>query len=452
MEAVSSAEPPTERSGHPAPSRGEARPVRKGDLWEPVFSRENLERALQRVERNQGAPGVDGRTTAQLRAWLHEHWSEVRGALDEGSYRPAPVRRVMIPKPDGGERELGVPTVLDRLIQQAIAQKLTPIFDPGFSEQSFGFRPGRSAQQAVRAAREYVAEGHEWVVDVDLERFFDRVQHDVLMAKVARKIGDRRLLRLIRRYLEAGIMVAGVKQASAEGTPQGSPLSPLLANVMLDDLDRELERRGHRFIRYADDLRVHVKSERAGERVLAGVTDFVERRLKLRVNRKKSSVRQAAQAKMLGFGFWYRRDGRVGIQIDPQALERMRWRVRRLTRRSWRIAMEERIGLLNRYTVGWVGYFALSELPSDFGKTDKWLRRRLRQIRWKEWKRPRSRVRRLLELGVPAADAYRWGYSGKGCWRMAGAIPLDIALPNRYWEELGLSGFETRWRRLRRAW
>lgn len=449
---MSPAEPPAERSRHPAPGRGEARPVRVEGLWEQVFSRENLARALQRVERNQGAPGVDGRTTAQLRGWLHEHWPEVRGALEGGNYRPAPVRRVTIPKPDGGERELGVPTVLDRLIQQAIAQVLTPIFDPDFSEQSFGFRPGRSAQQAVRAAREHVAKGYEWVVDVDLDRFFDRVQHDVLMAKVARKIGDRRLLRLIRRYLEAGIMVEGVKQASAEGTPQGSPLSPLLANIMLDDLDRELERRGHRFVRYADDLRVHVKSERAGERVLAGVTEFVERRLKLRVNRKKSSVRHAARARVLGFGFWYRRDGRVGLQVDPKALERMRWRVRRLTGRHWRIAMEERIRLLNRYIAGWVGYFALSELPSDFEKTDGWLRRRLRQARWKEWKRPRTRARRLLELGVPADDAYRWGFSGKGCWRLAGSLPLQIALPNQYWADLGLIGFQTRWRRLRHAW
>jgi RNA-directed DNA polymerase len=449
---VSPAEPPAERSGHPAPPGGGAQPVREGVLWEQAFQRENLERALQRVERNKGAPGVDGRTTTQLRAWLHEHWPEVRRALDEGSYRPSPVRRVTIPKPDGGERLLGVPTVLDRLIQQAIAQVLTPIFDPGFSERSYGFRPGRSAHRAVQAAREYVAEGYEWVVDCDLDRFFDRVQHDVLMARVARKIEDRRMLRLIRRYLEAGIMVEGVKQASEEGTPQGSPLSPLLANIMLDDLDRELEHRGHRFIRYADDLRVHVKSERAGERVLAGITDFVERRLKLRVNRKKSSVRHAAQARTLGFGFWYRRNGGVGIHVHPKALERMRQRVRRLTRRSWRIAMGERIGMLNRYIAGWVAYFALSEMPSDFEKTDGWLRRRLRQIRWKEWKRPWTRAQRLLELGVPAADAYPWGFSEAGAWRMAGSKPLHIALPNRYWVAQGLIGFHARWSRLRHAW
>src|SRR5437879_2846176 len=252
-EAVNPAEPPAERSGHPAPTRGEAQPARVDGLWEEVFSRENLMRALKRVEQNKGAPGVDGMTTVELRPWRQRSWPAIRVTLDEGTYRPRPVRRVKNTKPDGGQRELGVPTVLDRLIQQAIAQKLVPIFDPHFSEHSYGYRPGRSAQQAVKAARDYIAEGNEWVVDVDLERFFDRVQHDALMARVARKVADRRLLRLVRRFLEAGVMVEGVKQASQEGTPKGSPLSPLLSNIMLDDLDRELERRGHRFVRYADD-------------------------------------------------------------------------------------------------------------------------------------------------------------------------------------------------------
>ncbi|MDB5068104.1 MAG: trt, partial [Chloroflexi bacterium] len=264
-EAVNPAGAPAEQRDLSAPEGGNAQPARE-ELWEIVFSRENLLRALKRVERNRGAAGVDGMTVAELRPWLRENWVAIRKQLDEGTYRPAPVRRVTIPKPDGGERMLGVPTVVDRLIQQAIAQALTPIFDPGFSEHSYGFRPGRSAHQAVRAAKGYVVEGYQWVVDLDLDRFFDRVQHDVLMARVARKVGDRRLLRLIRRYLTAGIMVDGVKQASAEGTPQGSPLSPLLANIMLDDLDRELEGRGHRFVRYADDLRVYVRSERAAQR------------------------------------------------------------------------------------------------------------------------------------------------------------------------------------------
>ena len=277
-EAVNPVEPPAERSGRPASPRGEAQPDREQGLWEQVFCRENLTRALQRVERNKGAPGVDGMTTAELRPWLHGHWPGVRRVLDEGTYQPSPVRRVVIPKPDGGERNLGVPTALDRLIQQAIAQVLTPIFDPTFSEYSYGFRPTRSAHQAVRQARGYVAEGYEWAVAVDLDKFFDRVNHDKLMARVARRVHDRRLLRLIRRYLEAGIMVDGVKQGVEEGTPQGSPLSPLLANIMLDDLDRELERRGHRFVRYADDLRIHVRSERAGERALVGIARFIERR------------------------------------------------------------------------------------------------------------------------------------------------------------------------------
>lgn len=449
--AVNSADPSTERSQRPAsPTRG-AQPARSENLWETVFSRDNVLRALQRVESNRGAPGVDGMTVSELRPWLRLHWKEIRQALDAGTYRPSPVRRVTIPKPDGGERELGVPTALDRLIQQAIAQALTPIFDPEFSPHSYGFRPGRSAHQAVRAARAFVVEGYTWVVDVDLERFFDRVQHDVLMARVAHKVDDPRLLRLIRRYLDAGVMVEGIRQASEEGTPQGSPLSPLLANIMLDDLDRELERRGHRFVRYADDVRVHVKTERAGQRVLAGVTEFLQRRLKLQVNKVKSSVRHAAQAVVLGFGFYFRRTGEIAIRVAPKALRRMRKRVRMLTGRSWRIAMPDRVALLNRFVAGWCAYFALAETPSTFESADEWLRRRLRQVRWKEWKRPRARIRNLLALGIPRQKAYEWGNSSIGYWRMAGSPPLTRALPNAHWAQLGLQSFSSRWRRLRSA-
>jgi len=443
---VSSGANPTERSGRPAQTDREAQPARVEGLWEIAFSQDNLDRALQRVESNRGAAGIDGMPASELGGWLRANWPAVQQALYAGTYRPAPVRRVTIPKPDGGERELGVPTALDRYIQQAIAQVLTPVFDPHFSERSYGFRPGRSAHQAVQMARGYVAEGLEWVVDVDLERFFDRVQHDALLARVARKVADKRLLRLIRRYVEAGVMVDGVKQASAEGTPQGSPLSPLLANIMLDDLDRELERRGHRFVRYADDVRIHVKSERAGQRVLAGVTEFIGKRLKLKVNKDKSSVNPAAKATVLGFGFLHRKGGSIGIRVAPKAQERMRERIRRLTGRSWRISMPERIERLNRFIRGWCAYFTLAETPSVFEEWDKWLRRRLRQVRWKEWKRAKTRRHNLLALGITPEQAPRVG-SSKSSWASSNRPALTRALPNAYWQQLGLLGFGHCWRR-----
>lgn len=446
MESVNPEEAPAERSGRPAQTVREAQPARVGELWEEVFSRENLNRALQRVESNKGAPGVDGMTVAELRPWLKDHWPEIRARLDAGTYRPAPVRRVSIPKPEGGERELGVPTVLDRLIQQAIAQALTPVFDPQFSDGSYGYRPGRSAQQAMQQARQHVAGGLEWVVEVDLERFFDRVQHDKLLAMVARRVADKRLLRLIRRYVEAGVMVNGVKQPSPEGTPQGSPLSPLLANIMLDDLDRELERRGHHFVRYADDIRIYVKSERAAQRVLAGITEFIEKRLKLKVSKEKSSVKPASMAVALGFGFYDRPGGEIGIRVAPKALKRVRKRLVRLTGRSWRIAMPERIQLINRYIAGWCAYFGMAETAPLFADLDKWLRRRLRQVRWVEWKGAAARRRNLIALGITPQEARALAGSSRGSWVLSHTPPLDRALPNRYWQELGLLGFGHRWR------
>lgn len=441
VEPVSPGDAAVGRSDGPVLSGVESRRVRVDGLWDEVFSVRNLERALQRVVSNRGAPGADGMTVDQLVGWFSEHSGELLVRLDAGTYRPFPVRRVVVPKPGGGKRMLGVPTVVDRLVQQAIAQVLTPIFDPGFSESSYGFRPGRGAHQAVEAARGFVTEGYRWVVDVDLDSFFDRVNHDKLMHRVGRRVADKKLLALIRRFLASGVMVDGVRQVTEEGTPQGSPLSPLLSNVMLDDLDKELERRGHRFVRYADDVRVFVGSERAAKRVLEGVVSFVESRLKLKVNHSKSNVAPLGAALLLGFGFYLTKTGRIGIRVAPGARRRVKQRVRELTRRQGGQAMSAVIGRLNRFIAGWTAYFGIADADSLFEGLDGWLRRRLRAIQWTLWKTPQRRVKALIAAGAPEWDAYPTGHSRRGTWKVAAFGDVQKALPNRYWTQQGLVGF-----------
>lgn len=440
--------PQVERSMAMAPTE---EPVHGGqvmDLLEQALGRGNMLAALGRVEGNRGAAGVDGMSVAELRPYLREHWLELREQLRAGTYRPRPVRRVEIPKPDGGVRCLGIPTVVDRLIQQALLQVLTPIFDPSFSEASFGFRPGRSAQEAVKRAQSHVAAGCGWVVDLDIEKFFDRVNHDILMARVARKVTDKRVLKLIRAYLNAGVLLNGVVVASEEGTPQGGPLSPLLANVLLDALDKELEKRGHRFVRYADDCNIYVKSERAGQRVMESVVGFLEQRLKLKVNRAKSGVARPKLRKFLGFRLFRDKAG-VRIGLAPKTVTRVKATIRELTRASrggW--TMAERLRLLRERLQGWVGYFALADTGSVFDALDAWLRRRLRMVYWRQWKCGRTRRHRLRALGMPAWMSRSVG-SGKGPWRNAGSPPMQAVLSNAYWARLGLLNLAAQRRALR---
>jgi RNA-directed DNA polymerase len=419
-------------------------------LWEHVFSRANLSKALKRVEQNAGAPGVDDMTTEQLRPWLYEHWQEVKAELDAGTYKPKAVCQVMIPKSGGGQRKLGVPTVLDRLIQQAMSQMLTPIFDPTFSESSFGFRPKRSAQQAAFAAKSHIETGGWWVIDVDLDNFFDRVNHDILMARVSAKVNDKRVLRLIGKYLRAGVMSNGIIQPKELGTPQGSPLSPLLSNVLLDDLDKELENRGHKFVRYADDVRVFVKSKRAAQRVLDGMTSFIETKLKLKVNKQKSKVSPLSKATLLGFRF-YRRKGQLHIGVAKSAWTEFRHRIRRITSRRWGISMELRIGVLNKFIRGWMAYFNIAFIPTTFKDEDQWIRRRLRNVQWKQWKKWSARRKGLRALGASDENARAWASSDIGYWRVSGSRLVTSALSNKHWKKAGLVGLHDNWSQLNRA-
>jgi RNA-directed DNA polymerase len=433
------------QSAEPFPVRDNGKSDER--VWEAVFSSENMQTALKRVESNKGAAGTDGMKVTDLRGYLKAHWLEMRAVLESGKYQPNPVRRVEIPKPDGGVRQLGIPTVLDRLIQQAIAQVLTPMFEEVFSAHSYGFRPGRSAHQAVEQSQEYIREGYDWVVDIDLEKFFDRVNHDMLMARVARVVKDKRVLKLIRAYLESGVMVNGVVMETEEGTPQGGPLSPLLSNIMLNDLDRELEERGHKFVRYADDCNIYVKTERAGERVLKSVKQYLEKKLKLKVNPKKSKVERATRAKFLGFSFW-KRKGEVFIRLANRTKERFAEKIRRLTKRTRSGKMEDIVSEVNRYTRGWIGYFRLATTPSVYQGLDEWIRRRLRQMQWKRWKRGTTRYRELVRLGVPRERA-ALGAVGTSPWRMSHSPIIHEALNNAYWRSTGLESITERYNQLR---
>jgi group II intron reverse transcriptase/maturase len=403
---------------------------------EEVVERANARQAVKRVRQNQGSPGSDGMTVEELPAYLAQHWAELRAQLLAGTYQPAPVRRQAIPKADGGVRELGIPTALDRFVQQAILQVLQPRFDPTFSQHSHGFRPGRRAHDAVRAAQQYIQDGRRWVVDVDLEKFFDRVNHDVLMARLAKRVEDQRLLGLIRRYLEAGVMVHGVVVERHEGTPQGGPLSPILANVLLDDIDRELEKRGHAFARYADDCNVYVRSRRAGERVMAALRRLYAR-LRLRVNEAKSAVARPWDRKFLGYSFWVAPGRVVKRRVAAKALAAMKVRVRDLTSRSRGRSIRQAVAELRRYLTGWREYFQLAETARVMRDLDEWIRHRLRALHLKHWKRGRTVFRELRARGLSVHSAATVAANTRRWWKNSG-MTIHVALPNTYFDALGV--------------
>lgn len=410
--------------------------VRVGPSMDRVVERDNLRKALAQVRRNKGAPGLDGMSVEDLAAHLKDHWPEIRDQLLQGTYKPQPVRRIEIPKASGGTRPLGIPTVLDRFIQQAVMQVLQAEWDPTFSASSYGFRPGRSAHRAVQRAQEYLAAGDRLVVDLDLEKFFDRVNHDILMGLVAQRISDKRLLKLTRGYLTAGVLEGGLVGPTDEGVPQGGPLSPLLSNLMLDVLDRELTRRGHRFVRYADDCNIYVRSRRAGERVMAGVTRFLEGRLKLKVNREKSAVARPVERKFLGFSFTAGRQPKR--RIAPSALARFKSRTQELTRRTGGKSLAQSVQELSRYLIGWRGYFGFCETPSVLRSLDEWVRRRLRAIVWKQWRCGRTRFAELRRRGVGQDLAAQTAGAPHGPWRLSNSPALNMALSKAVLRSLGL--------------
>jgi RNA-directed DNA polymerase len=422
---------------------GEGAPV----TMEEVLRRENLMAAYKRVVSNGGAGGVDGRSVDDLADQIRSDWPRIREQLLSRSYEPSPVRKVEIPKPGGGVRTLGIPTVMDRMIQQALHQALTPLFDPTFSQDSYGFRPGRSTHQAVLRAREHIEAGYRWVVDLDLEKFFDRVQHDVLMSRVARRVKDKRVLHLIGSYLRAGMMEGGLTSPRAEGTPQGGPLSPLLSNVLLDELDKELERRGHRFVRYADDFQVFVKSKTAGERVMTSLEDFLKKRLRLKVNREKSAVGRPWKRKFLGYRTTTNRKPK--LKPDPKSVKRMKLKLKELFRRGRGWSLARTIRELNPILRGWGHYYRLADVEGVFEELDQWVRRRLRLLLWRQWKRPRTRAKELQKRGLDQDRAKISAYNGRGPWWNAASSHLNQAVPANTLNQMGLVSLLQQHRRLK---
>ena len=408
-------------------------------LLEKALERESVLAAYKRVVANGGAPGIDGMSVDELMAFCQTQWTRIREELFSGTYKPQPVRKVDIPKPDGGVRTLGIPTVLDRMIQQALLQVLQPIVDPTFSESSFGYRPGRSAQDAVKRAREHIAAGYRWVVDLDLEKFFDRVNHDVLMARVARRVKDKRVLLLIRRYLQAGLMEGGLVSPRMEGAPQGGPLSPLLSNILLDELDRELERRGHRFVRYADDCNTYVQSKAAGERVMASLEQFLEKKLRLKVNQSKSAVARPWQRKLLGYSFTHHREAKP--KVSDSSIKRLKTKLREMLRPSRGRSLGRTIGELGPVIRGWVAYYRLAVVKSSFEDLDQWLRRKLRVILWRQWKRRWTRFKELVRRGIDKQRAWISVSNGRGPWWNAGASHMNQAVPTASLRQMGLLSF-----------
>jgi len=405
-------------------------------LLENILSRNNLLVAYNQVVGNKGASGIDGMTVDDLGDYLKENWESIRLKIEQGKYKPSAVRRVSIAKPNGGERHLGIPTVLDRMVQHSISQELNKLYDPNFSEYSYGFRKGRDAHQALNQSLDYIQEGYEYMVSIDLEKFFDRVNHDKLMSKLSKRITDKEVLRLIRRYLQSGIMEEGLIRKNEEGTPQGGNLSPILSNIVLDELDKELGSRGHRFVRYADDISIFVKTSRAGLRVLESVSNWISKHLKLRVNLEKSGVKHCMKGELLGYGFYKSKTG-YGFRISPRSYKRFQVKLKRLTKRSWSVSLDYRFEKLRQTIQGWLNYYGLAAGKQRIRRLDEWLRRRVRMCIWKTWKRVRTRMRSLIKLGIPKEKAYMWANTRKGYWEISGSPILATTITTRRLEKRG---------------